>query len=179
MTNDNPQDKKQAEPAVANDTDQEAKLEVKPNEETAETTDKTPLGATSSDATQANTDAAPSNEDTIVPEDAEMETVTQDQYDHLRSGQTIRLHLKVTEGKKDRIQIFEGMILGVRGASVATRTITVRKQSKGYGVEKIIPLASPVLDKIEVVKHAKVRRSKLYYLRNYKKRLRETMVVDK
>lgn len=122
-------------------------------------------------------------EDTTIPADAEMEaemeTVAQDQYDHLRSGQTVRLHLNVTEGKKARIQIFEGMILGVRGDSIATRTITVRKQSKGYGVEKIIPLASPVLDKIEVVKHAKVRRSKLYYVRDYKKRLRETMVVEK
>jgi len=94
----------------------------------------------------------------------------------LKAGYTVRLHLRISEGKKDRTQIFEGIILGIQGKSAVTRTITVRKAAKGFGVEKIIPLAMPTLEKIEVVKTAKVRKSKLSYVRTYKKRLKETVV---
>lgn len=83
----------------------------------------------------------------------------------MRSGDTVRVHVKVREGDKERIQIFEGMVIGQhRGGSRAS--FTVRKVSFGQGVERIFPLHSPIVDKIEVVRGAKVRRAKLYFLRD-------------
>ncbi|MBI2222915.1 MAG: 50S ribosomal protein L19 [Acidobacteria bacterium] len=85
----------------------------------------------------------------------------------MRPGDTVRVHVKVREGDKERIQIFEGMIIGQhRGGPRAT--FTVRKVSFGQGVERIFPLHSPIVDKIEVVRSAKVRRAKLYFLRELK-----------
>ncbi|GMV21773.1 MAG: 50S ribosomal protein L19 [Vicinamibacterales bacterium] len=82
----------------------------------------------------------------------------------MRSGDTVRVHVKVREGDKERIQVFEGLVIGQhRGTTNAT--FTVRKVSFGQGVERIFPLHSPSIDKIEVVRSAKVRRSKLYFLR--------------
>lgn len=93
----------------------------------------------------------------------------------LRAGQTVRVHVKVREGDKQRIQIFEGVVLGIRrGGSRAS--FTVRKVSFGQGVERIFPLHSPSIDKIEVVRTGRVRRAKLYYLRKLRgkaARLRE------
>src|SRR6188768_1337566 len=83
----------------------------------------------------------------------------------MRSGDTVRVHVKVREGDKERIQVFEGMVIGMhRGGARAT--FTVRKVSFGQGVERIFPLHSPTIDKIEVVRGAKVRRAKLYFLRD-------------
>ncbi len=82
----------------------------------------------------------------------------------MRPGDTVRVHVKVREGEKERIQVFEGLIIGQhRGGSRAT--FTVRKVSFGQGVERIFPLHSPMIDKIDVVRSARVRRAKLYFLR--------------
>lgn len=82
----------------------------------------------------------------------------------LRPGDTVRVHVKVKEGEKERIQVFEGIIIGQhRGGARAT--ITVRKVSFGQGVERIFPLHSPMIDKIDIVRSARVRRAKLYFLR--------------
>lgn len=129
------------------------------------TEEKVPQEDKKEDQTEKNPDTTPSTEvEKVIPE--------------LRAGYTVRLHIRVSEGKKERIQIFEGMILGISGSTPESRTITVRKVSKGFGVEKIIPLAMPSLEKIEVVKKAKVSKSKLYYLRKYNKRLKEELVVE-
>jgi large subunit ribosomal protein L19 len=86
---------------------------------------------------------------------------------HLKSGDTVRVHVKVREGDKERIQIFEGMVIGMhRGGARAS--FTVRKVSFGQGVERIFPLHSPIIDKIDVVRSARVRRAKLYFLRGLK-----------
>ena len=94
----------------------------------------------------------------------------------LRPGMTVRVHFKIREGEKERIQVFQGMILALRGKTKAAKTMTVRKVSFGVGVERIFPLASPLIEKIEIVKIAKVRRSKLFFIRDYGKRLKETLV---
>jgi large subunit ribosomal protein L19 len=83
---------------------------------------------------------------------------------HFRSGDTVRVHVKIKEGDKYRIQIFEGVVLALKRNRISS-TFTVRKVSSGYGVERIFPLHSPVIEKIEVVKSGKVRRARLYYLR--------------
>jgi large subunit ribosomal protein L19 len=81
------------------------------------------------------------------------------------AGDTVRVHVKIKEGDKERIQVFEGTLIGLRRARNHS-TITVRKISFGHGVERIFPLHSPVIDKIEVVRSGmRVRRAKLYYLR--------------
>ncbi|HMC83314.1 MAG TPA: 50S ribosomal protein L19 [Candidatus Polarisedimenticolia bacterium] len=79
-------------------------------------------------------------------------------------GDTVRVHVKVREGEKERIQVFEGMVIARRGGSVSS-SFTVRKISDGVGVERIFPLHSPILDKVEVTRQGRVRRAKLYYLR--------------
>jgi large subunit ribosomal protein L19 len=83
----------------------------------------------------------------------------------MRSGDTVRVHVKVREGDKERIQVFEGLVIGQHRGGVRA-TFTVRKVSFGQGVERIFPLHSPTIDKIEVLRSAKVRRAKLYFLRD-------------
>ena len=79
-------------------------------------------------------------------------------------GDTVRVHLKVKEGNRERIQIFEGTVIAKKHGGI-TETITVRRISYGVGVEKVFPVHSPSIDKIEVVRNGAVRRAKLYYLR--------------
>ncbi|MFI5177176.1 MAG: 50S ribosomal protein L19 [Vicinamibacterales bacterium] len=83
----------------------------------------------------------------------------------MRSGDTVRVHVKVREGDKERIQVFEGTVIGMHRGGVRA-TFTVRKVSFGQGVERIFPLHSPTIDRIEVLRGAKVRRAKLYFLRD-------------
>jgi len=83
----------------------------------------------------------------------------------LRSGDTVRVWQKIVEKGKTRLQAFEGLVLASKHGKEAGATFTVRRMSSGMGVEKIFPLYSPVIDKIEVVKRSKVRRAKLYHIR--------------
>lgn len=79
-------------------------------------------------------------------------------------GDTIKVHVKVREGEKERIQIYQGIVIAIRGGGLRT-SFTVRKISAGVGVERVFPLHSPSIDKIEVLRSGKVRRAKLYFLR--------------
>ena len=81
------------------------------------------------------------------------------------SGDTVKVNVKVSEGNRERIQTFEGVIIAINGVGV-NKTITVRKLSFGVGVERIFPVHAPIVDSIEIVRKGKVRRSKLYYLRD-------------
>jgi len=81
-----------------------------------------------------------------------------------RPGDTLRVHVKVVEGSRERIQVFEGVVIKRRGGGIS-ETFTVRKISYGVGVERTFPVHSPRVDKIEVARRGKVRRAKLYYLR--------------
>ncbi|NMB10860.1 MAG: 50S ribosomal protein L19 [Firmicutes bacterium] len=81
-----------------------------------------------------------------------------------RPGDTVRVHVKVVEAERERIQIFEGVVIGRSGGGLR-ETFTVRKVTQGVGVERKFPLHSPRVDKIEVVRQGRVRRAKLYYLR--------------
>lgn len=83
----------------------------------------------------------------------------------LKAGDTIRVHIKVREGGKERVQIFEGLVIAVKHGKTLDGTFTVRKESFGVGVERVFPLHSPRIVKIERIKQSKVRRSKLYYMR--------------
>lgn len=82
-----------------------------------------------------------------------------------RAGDTVKVHVKVVEGTKERIQIFQGVVIARKGGGTR-ETFTVRKISGGVGVERVFPLHSPSIDQIEVVRLGKVRRAKLYYLRD-------------
>ena len=84
----------------------------------------------------------------------------------LRAGDTVKVHQKIKEKDKTRIQIFEGLVLAVKHGKEAGGTFTVRKVASGVGVEKIFPLYSPNIEKIEIVKRSKVRQSKLYHIRD-------------
>lgn len=95
--------------------------------------------------------------------------ITKDQLrtDHpdFRAGDSVRLHVKIVEGTRERIQIFEGVVIKRRGGGIS-ETFTVRKISNGVGVERTFPVHTPKIAQIEVTRRGKVRRAKLYYLRN-------------
>jgi len=80
-------------------------------------------------------------------------------------GDTVKVHFRIIEGKMERVQVYEGLVLAIKHGGIRT-TFTVRKISFGIGVERIFPLHSPRIQKIELVKRGKVRRAKLYYIRN-------------
>ena len=99
-----------------------------------------------------------------VVEMLEMEQMRGDIPD-FKPGDTVKVHARIKEGEKERIQVFQGVVIRKRKGNTGA-TFTVRKVSYGIGVERIFPLHSPNIDKIEVVTRGKVRRSRLYYLRN-------------
>ena len=82
----------------------------------------------------------------------------------LRPGDTVQVHVKVVEGARERIQVFEGVVIKIKGGGIR-ETFTVRRVAYGVGVERTFPLHSPRIDKVVVMRHGKVRRAKLYYLR--------------
>lgn len=84
----------------------------------------------------------------------------------IRAGDTVRVHQKIQEKGKTRIQLFEGLVLAVKHGKEAGGTFTVRRTASGVGVEKVFPIYSPMIDKIEIVKRSKVRRAKLYHIRD-------------
>ena len=83
----------------------------------------------------------------------------------LKPGQRVRVHVRIIEGEKERIQVFEGVVIAISGSG-NRETFVVRKTSYGVGVERIFPIHSPRIEKVEVVTQGRVRRAKLYYLRN-------------
>ena len=82
-----------------------------------------------------------------------------------KSGATVKVHVRIREGEKSRIQVYEGVVIAKQGGGI-NEVFTVRKISNQVGVERTFPIHSPIIDKIEVVRHGKVRRNKLFYLRN-------------
>jgi len=101
--------------------------------------------------------------------------VEKDQYKQLpefRPGDTVKVHVKVVEGGKERIQVFEGIVISIRGSGLG-KTFTVRKiASGGVGVERTFPYHAPVVEKLEVVKKSLARRAKLYYIRDVKGKIK-------
>ena len=83
----------------------------------------------------------------------------------IKVGSTVRVHVKIREGERERIQVFEGTIIAMKGSGISS-TFTVRRVSYGVGVERVFPVHSPNVAKVEVIRNGKVRRSKLYYLRD-------------
>ena len=83
----------------------------------------------------------------------------------IQPGDTVKVHVKVKEGEKERIQLFQGIVISIKGGGMRT-SFTVRKVASGVGVERIFPLNSPTIDKLEMLRHGKVRRAKLYFLRD-------------
>lgn len=99
----------------------------------------------------------------------------------VKTGDTVRVHQRITEGEKERVQIFEGLIIKMSSGTGTGKTFTIRKTTNGVGVEKIFPFLLPSIEKIELVKRGKTRRSKLYYIRDKQPkeaRLREIPLTD-
>ncbi|HPB09111.1 MAG TPA: 50S ribosomal protein L19 [Candidatus Cloacimonadota bacterium] len=100
-----------------------------------------------------------------------LHTVGRDQirtdFPDFRVGDTVKVHYKIKEGAKERIQVFQGFVIQKRGSGIS-KSFTVRKISNGVGVERIFPLSSPNIDKMEIVRYGQVRRAKLFYLRQAK-----------
>ncbi len=96
-----------------------------------------------------------------------LEKIEKEQYKkrpEIKVGDIVKMHLKIKEGNKERVQVFEGIVIGIKGVGLG-KTVTVRKISYGIGVEKIVPLYSTMLEKVEIVKRGKVKKSKLFFLR--------------
>jgi len=165
---------KKETPTEKTPTEKETKVEETPVEETD--TKKT---------SEPETEAEEPKEEKKNPTEAWIEKI--EGAKEIKPGMTVRVHERITDTNskgetKERLQVFEGIILYLRNAGIS-RTMTVRKVSKGFGVEKIYPINSPVVAKIEVIKIAKVRRANLRYLgnlkRRFKRKLKETRLERK
>lgn len=88
-----------------------------------------------------------------------------DQIPKFNVGDTVRVHFRIVEGEKERIQVYEGVVIARKGRQSPTATFTVRRVAYGEGVERVFPLHSPRVEKVEVIREGRVRRAKLYYLR--------------
>jgi large subunit ribosomal protein L19 len=144
---------------------------------------------TTESVTETNEESQTPTEEKSVVELAAEEKLpgTEIRSSDVRSGMTVRVHERIKDlnakgEERERIQVFQGMVIAVRGAGIS-KTMTIRREQKGYGVEKIYPLSSPVVTKIELVKTAKVRRANLSYLQNlrrrFKRKLKETRAAEK
>lgn len=135
--------------------------------------------AVAADTSVEEARTAAAAEDVIPAETETAEAVVVEMpHRDLRSGMFVRVHERINDvnskgEKRQRVQIFEGLLIGMRGANVS-RTMTIRKNAKGWMVEKIFPLSSPNIEKVEVVKQFRTRRAKLTYLRdNFRRKLKE------
>ncbi len=97
----------------------------------------------------------------------QQEFAQEKEFPSFQSGDTITVHYRITEGNKERVQAFRGVVIQKKGQG-ATATFTVRKSTAGIGIERIFPVSSPFIEKIEVNKHGKVRRARIYYFRELK-----------
>lgn len=163
------EEKKDSSEQEANNSDEKA--EVTPTEQPAEETVEEVIDVPEEEVTGRNSDETPTEE---LVDESEIEVMP---YTDLRPGMVIRVHEKIIDqtakGERERVQVFQGLIMGINSTGIA-RTITVRKDSKGWMVEKIFPLSSPKIEKIEVVKQYRVRRAKLSYLKGkFKRKMKE------
>lgn len=157
--------------------DKESKNTPETSKKSTETEVEVEEKKVSAPEAEAGVETAPEEKTAQKKEDKkEAVEVVETKKEDLRPGMTVRLYQKIKEGEKERVQMFEGLILSISGKNDIERGMVLRKISHGVGVEKIIPLASPTIEKIEVVRKAKVRRAKLYFLRSYGKRLKEVFV---
>ncbi len=92
-------------------------------------------------------------------------TLRHNKFPEVKVGDIVRVHRKIKEGQKERIQVFKGLVIAIKGKQSSSPTITVRRVSGDIGIEMIFPIFSPVIEKIEILRHSKIRRSKLYYMR--------------
>ncbi len=102
----------------------------------------------------------------IVQEYASAQNKAADSIPKFGIGDTVRVHFRIVEGEKERIQVYEGVVIGRNGGETPTATFTVRRVAFGEGVERVFPLHSPRIEKVEVTREGRVRRAKLYYLRD-------------
>lgn len=161
-------------------TETEEKTEAPAEESTEATADNKPAKEIETPKTveEEAEERASAAEEEVIPEDTSDAEAEELPHRDIRPGMLVRIHERIIDTnakgeEKERIQVFEGIVIGVKGGGVS-RTVTVRKNSKGWMVEKIFPLSSPKIDKIEVVKKYRVRRAKLNHLRTrFKRKLKE------
>lgn len=145
--------------------------------ETTETTQEESAASEEASQEEVKTEEAPKEEEKPNPSLAYKEKLVE--MDDLKAGQTVRLHERIKDispkgEERERIQVFEGIILAMGGSGIS-RTITLRKVSNGVGVEKIYPINSPLVAKIELIKTARVRQAKLGFLKNPKRRFKRKL----